>query len=477
MMITRHSRPAAGSLGLSMEGNGAGTRLGLGLSLFAVASGFLYAFFALAMGGWPLANPVPLPRAEYRLVYSVLFLLLFGLLLAASWLVFRSARDDGPTLGVILGFAVLFRVLLLPTPPVLSGDIYRYVWDARVLASGGSPYLSAPADFDVPEVKNDPIYRHQNRPLVRTIYPPLAQALFGVVRAVGGESVTAMKALMLLGDLASILILVHLLRTLGLPRSRVILYAWHPLAVFEVAGSGHVDALAIPFILLAVLAWQRGKGAAAGVALGAAALIKIYPILLLPAFFGKRRSPPLLGCAVTLLAGYLPFLPQTGWQVLGHLPRYVADPHEVFNPSLMGPVILLGWRFSTAPVLWASWIGRAALLGTLAWLARREATDPQALLARIFVVATATTLLTLTLHPWYLLWIVPFLAVQPRPAWIYLSGTVVLSYAFYIVASPTRILIGVLEYLPFLLLLYWQLRRPAVVTPVAGRLGFAREMP
>ncbi|MBI2000986.1 MAG: hypothetical protein HYS69_07385, partial [candidate division NC10 bacterium] len=135
------------------------------------------------------------------------------------------------------------------------------------------------------------------------------------------------------------------------------------------------------------------------------------------------------------------------------------------------------WRFSTAPVLWASWIGRAALLGTLAWLARREATDPQALLARIFVVATATTLLTLTLHPWYVIWIVPFLAVQPRPAWIYMSGTVVLSYAFYIVASPTRILIGVLEYLPFLLLLYWQLRRPAVVTPVAGRLGFAREMP
>ncbi len=477
MMITRHSRPAAGSLGLSSGTNAAGTRLGLGFFLLAVASGFLYAFFALAMGGWPLANPFPLPRAEYRLVYSVLFLLLFGLLLAAIWLVFRSARDDGWTLGVILGFAVLFRVLLLPTPPVLSGDIYRYVWDARVLASGGNPYLSAPADFDAPEVKNDPIYRHQNRPLVRTIYPPLAQASFGVVRAVGGESVTVMKALMLLGDLATILILIHLLRTLGVPRSRVILYAWHPLAVFEVAGSGHVDALAIPFILLAVLAWLRGRDAATGVALGAAALIKIYPILLIPAFFGRRRSPLLLGCGATLLLGYLPLLPGTGWQILGHLPRYLADPYEVFNPSLMGLVILLVSGLSTAPVFWASWIGRLGLLGTLAWLTRSRAETPHHLLARIFVMATATTLLTLTLHPWYLLWIVPFLAMQPRPAWIYLSGAVALSYAFYVVTPPIRILIGVLEYLPFLILLCWQAHRPGAPTSAAMRLGLAREMP
>ena len=477
MVITRRSRPATGSFGLCTAGEEAGTRLVPWVFLLALASAFLYATFALAMGGWPLANPFPVPRLEYRLVFCVLFLLLFSLLLAASWLVFRSARDDAWTLGLILGFAILFRLMLLPTPPVLSGDIYRYIWDARILASGGNPYLSAPADFDSPEVKMDPLYLHQNRPFARTIYPPLAQAAFRVVRAVGGERVIAMKALMLLGDLTSILILMHLLRSLGLPRSRVILYAWHPLAVFEVAGSGHVDALAIPFILLAVLAWQRGKDAAAGVALGAAALIKIYPILLIPAFFGRRRWPLLLGCAATLLAGYLPFLPQTGWQVLGHLPRYLADPYEMFNPSLMGLVILLGSRLSVAPVAWASWIGRVALLGTLAWLARREAADPQALLARIFVVATTATLLTLTLHPWYLLWIVPFLAIQPRPAWIYLSVAVALSYAFYVVAPSTRILIGILEYLPFLLLLRWSWPRSWAGAPVAVRLGFAREMP
>ena len=458
------------------EGNSA-KWLRLRLLLLGAASALGYLLIVARIRGHPVFLRWGFPLPDFLMVFLLHFVPLFLLAMAGAWWTFRGNAEEKTTLGLILGFALLFRLLLLPTPPVLSSDIYRYIWDARIQASGLNPYLSRPADFDNEAVRKDPLYQQQNRPFARTIYPPLAQAAFRAVRAVGGESVTAMKALMLLGDLASILILLHLLRSLGLPRSRVILYAWHPLAVFEIAGSGHVDALAIPFILLAVLAWQRGKDAVAGVALGAAALIKIYPILLLPAFLARRRWPLLLGCGATVLLGYLPLLPGTGWQILGHLPRYLADPYEVFNPSLMGLVILLVSRLSTAPVLWASWIGRAALLGALIWIVRREAGDPQALLARIFVVATAATLFTLTLHPWYLLWIVPFLAMQPRPAWISLSVAVALSYAFYVVAPSTRILIGVLEYLPFLLLLCWQARFPGVLTPAAVRLGLAREIP
>jgi len=458
------------------EGNSA-KWLRLRLLLLGAASALGYLLIVARIRGHPVFLRWGFPLPDFLTVFLLHFVPLFLLAMAGAWWTFRGNAEEKTTLGLILGFALLFRLLLLPTPPVLSSDIYRYIWDARIQASGLNPYLSRPADFDNEAVRKDPLYQQQNRPFARTIYPPLAQAAFRAVRAVGGESVTAMKALMLLGDLASILILLHLLRSLGLPRSRVILYAWHPLAVFEIAGSGHVDALAIPFILLAVLAWQRGKDAVAGVALGAAALIKIYPILLLPAFLARRRWPLLLGCGATVLLGYLPLLPGTGWQILGHLPRYLADPYEVFNPSLMGLVILLVSRLSTAPVLWASWIGRAALLGALIWIVRREAGDPQALLARIFVVATAATLFTLTLHPWYLLWIVPFLAMQPRPAWISLSVAVALSYAFYVVAPSTRILIGVLEYLPFLLLLCWQARFPGVLTPAAVRLGLAREIP
>lgn len=404
------------------------------------------------------------PQTDFLLPFLGCFVVLFLLaLLAARW-TFRVAADDAGTLTLILGFALFFRLLLLVTPPALSSDIFRYVWDARVQASGGSPYLTPPAAFATDEVKQEPLYQQQNRPFAQTIYPPLAQLAFRAVRGVAGENVTAMKALMVMGDLCSVALLVWLLRSMGLPRSRVILYAWHPLAVFEAAGSGHVDALVVPLVLLALLAWVQSRDRVAGVALGAAALVKIYPVLLLPAFIGHRRWQVPIACAATIALGYLPFFPQAGLGVLGHLPRFLVDPGEVFNPSMMGLALWVGSYVSGSAIFGVAWIGRIALLAVLIVLLRNEVHQPAEVLGRLWVIGTAMTLLTLTLHPWYLLWLLPFLAIQPRAAWIYLSGAIALSYLFYLVQTPARVAIGAMEYLPFLLLLGWEQGGFATVT-------------
>lgn len=432
-------------------------RLRLGLVAIGFASLLGYGSVIVRITGLPILLRFGFPQVDFLAIYLLHFFPLLLLALVAAWWVFRAAADDSATLGIILGFALFFRLLVLPASPVLSSDIYRYIWDARVQTAGINPYLSRPADFNSQEVKKDPLHQHQNRPFARTIYPPLAQAAFRAVRAVAGESVTAMKALMLLGDLVTLAILVQLLGALGLPRCRVILYAWQPLTVFEIAGSGHVDALAIPFILLAVLAWRGHRNAAAGVALGAATLVKIFPFVLLPAFLGRRRWSLLLGCVATIGLVYLPFLPGAGLKALGHLPQFLSDPGETFNPSLMGLVSLVLGQVSRAPLFWSSSMGAATMAATLLWLLRTKANDLDALLTRIWVVATALTLLTLTLHPWYVLWLLPLLTIQPRPAWIHLTGAISLSYLFYIVPAA-RVLIGAVEYLPFFALLVWQWR-------------------
>jgi len=208
-----------------------------------------------------------------------------------------------------------------------------------------------------------------------------------------------------------------------------------------------------------------------------AELIKIFPALLIPALFSRRRWAILLASGVTILLGYLPYLPGAGLQVLGHLPRFLADPNELFNPSLMGLVFLLTSFLSRAPAYWASWVGKAALLCMVGWLLRRDAETSHDLLARVWIVAGTITLFTLTLHPWYLLWLVPFLAIQPRPAWLYLSGAVAVSYTFYVTAPSTRALIGALEYLPFFFLLFWQWRRHRGPASGGAHVGFAREIP
>jgi hypothetical protein len=451
--------------------------LSLRLATLGAASALVYAVAAGRITGGPVVLKWGFPQSDFLVFFLPIFGVLFLLtLLAARW-TFRVGDAGASSLGVILGFALLFRLLLLVAPPILSSDIFRYIWDARVQAAGINPYLSRPADLDTEANRKDPLFQQQNRPFARTIYPPLAQWAFRLARALGGERVTVMKGVMLLGDLLTLVILLRLLGALGLPRSRIILYAWHPLVVFEVAGSGHVDALAIPFILLAILVWLRGRDLLAGVSLGAAVLLKLFPILLLPVLLARRRVWTLVGCGLVILLGYLPFLPDAGLRVLGHLPRFLSDPHEQFNPSAMGLVALLASLVSGNPVSWASWMGRAGLLGVLGWLAWQKTETFSVLLDRLWVVAAAFVLSTLTLHPWYLLWLVPFLAIQPRPAWIYLSGAVAASYLFYLVAPAARCVIGVVEYLPFFWLLGRAWLRPGDEANAAARPGFAGEHP
>ncbi|WP_287090190.1 hypothetical protein [Methylobacterium sp.] len=68
-----------------------------------------------------------------------------GIYLLAVRLVLRE-RLPPAALWTILGFAVMMRAALLPAPPFLSSDIYRYVWDGQVQAAGINPYRYIPAD-------------------------------------------------------------------------------------------------------------------------------------------------------------------------------------------------------------------------------------------------------------------------------------------------------------------------------------------
>src|SRR5215468_5045364 len=58
---------------------------------------------------------------------------------AAATLVWRSPRSR-QILGLILAVAAVMRLVVLFAPPYLSSDIYRYIWDGRVLAAGINPY-------------------------------------------------------------------------------------------------------------------------------------------------------------------------------------------------------------------------------------------------------------------------------------------------------------------------------------------------
>ncbi|MEE8325482.1 MAG: glycosyltransferase 87 family protein [candidate division NC10 bacterium] len=391
------------------------------------------------------------PKRGALAAYPYLFFLLFALYGLALVSVLR--KRSGPSLlGLILGIALLFRVTLLVSPVVLSSDIYRYVWDGRVQMAGISPYLYPPSAQELTPLRDEQIFPHINRPEARTIYPPGAQMFFALNAKLFPDSINALKAIMMLFDIGTILLILTLLKKTGFRSDRVLLYAWSPLVLFELAGSGHLEAVMLPFVLLAILARMSGKPGLAGVTLGMATLIKLYPAALLPVLYqrGDRRFP--LAFGATILLGYLPYFYGAGGKVLGFLPAYFGR-WEDFNVGLRYFLTLALTPLTASPRLVAM-LCVTALLGAIALYLVRKG-EGQDFPWRAYVMVSAYLLLLPTsFHPWYLIWILPFLCLYPSWGWLYLSGSISLSYLKYVQDLGILPLgIRLLEFLPLYVLL------------------------
>ena len=415
-----------------------------------IASAFLY---VLNFDITPLVQQLGLigPHGDALAVYPLLFFLLFALYLLAVAVIFR--KRPGPNLvGVILGFAVLFRVALLLSPPALSSDVYRYVWDGRVQTAGISPYLYAPSAQELAPLRDEEIFPHINRRDVPTIYPPGAQMLLGFSAVIFPDSVTGLKLIMILFDIATIFLILRVLKKTGIRSDRVVLYAWSPLVIFEVAGSGHLEAAMLPFVLLALLARMDERPLLAGTALGVAALIKLYPAVLFPALYKRRERMFPLAFAATILLGYLPYLYGAGDRVLGFLPAYFG-PWEDFNVGLRYFVTSALATLTTSPRPIAMLLV-TALLSAVAVYILRQRQDEAFLWHGYLMVSAYLLFLPTSFHPWYLIWILPFLCLYPSWGWLYLSGAIALSYLKYAQGAPIVPLgIRLVEFVPLYVLL------------------------
>jgi alpha-1,6-mannosyltransferase len=316
---------------------------------------------------------------------------------------------------VILAAGVVTRLILLTTSPSLSTDAYRYVWDARVARAGLDPYAYPPAAPEVAGLRDSSIYPKLNHVTWQTVYPPPAQAFFRLVYWIAPDSVTAMKLGLGVAELLALGALVLLLLTLDLPAGRLAIYAWNPLLLVEIWGSGHLDALVLATVTAAALASARRRDGLAAILLGLGTLVKLYPAVLFLLLPGRWRMSVVTAFASTVAAGVF----VTGG--LDHWPfepigRYVRE--EYFNPGLVRsfvnePVLALG--------VTAAWVIAIAWRGGAAHLAARAAP----LVAGFVVLAPSV-------FPWYAVWLVPLLAVTPSVPLIAFTGTVAFSYAFFL---------------------------------------------
>lgn len=443
------------------------------------------------------------PRVSPEARVAVTTILFAAYLLAVR----EGCRVRGGVARTILLFTILFRLSLLLVPPYFSDDLYRYLWDGHVQVHGGiNPYRYAPADPALRALAGD-LRARVNHPEIPTIYPPYAQLFFAAISALGGSPIL-LKGFLILFDLGIVLTLLAMLRRAGLPEGRILVYAWCPLVLSEVAGNGHLDALAIFLLILGIRLIIVGRPGVSTFALGLAAGVKLVPILTFPVL---ARKVPRRFWAIpfaVLTAGYFVYL-GAGMGALGGLRQYAERWQH--NDSLFR--VLLGILEAIHPT--------EPLKAMIAWLqARIDAPDLIDLLyhyvypvylARLasallllafasylvrirvepirgaFLILAGGLLLSPTVHPWYVLYLMPFLVLIPSRGWILFSGLVSLSYL-----DPSPVGEGAgrmswirwVEYLPLYLLLVvdalrarrggpvglfrqaaWPLLRPDTVAP------------
>jgi alpha-1,6-mannosyltransferase len=384
-----------------------------------------------------------------------------ALYLVAAWLIIR-ARNARSTLIIVLVLAGIFRLSIVFAPPYLSDDIYRYVWDGRVQAAGINPYRYIPADDHLQSLRDEEIYPKINRrDYARTMYPPAAEAAYFLTTRIS-ESVTWMKLTIVGFELITVWILMELLASFGFGRQRILIYAWHPLAVWEFAGSGHIDPLAFAFIALALLARKRNWETATGISLGLASLAKLFPIVLLPALYKRWGWKMPVALVATIAIGYLPYLGVGPLGVLGFIPGYAQERGIVSGEQffILGLVDrLLGVNLPNA--IFLSFAG-AVLLGLALWFVFKPEHDDRVYLKRSLVLGTAFMVLFAPQFPWYFAWLIPFLCfVRTIPV----SYLTVASFALYLTwpySTETQVFrIKALIFVPFLLFLALAIwRRP-----------------
>jgi alpha-1,6-mannosyltransferase len=411
------------------------------------------------------------------------------LYLAAALLILTQPVDRF-TFPIILIVAIACRLAVLFAEPYLSSDIYRYVWDGLVQHAHISPYRYVPGNpaLEFLRAPNQDIFDNINRrDYAHTIYPPAAQALFYLITWIS-PTVTFMKTAMVLFECVTMYVLITLLRYLNIRREQILLYAWCPLLIWEIAGSGHIDSAVMAFVTLALLARYRRQPVLTGLFLAIAILLKFYPLILFPALY-RRGDFKMPATVATVIAVAYAAYSSVGLLVFGFLGGYakeegLATGTRYFLLELAQRIPSLHSLTNTAYVIFC-----AAIFAAIMWWCWRiagqqgtgssnplKATGDAAFLPPAFALAAALMFLFSPHYAWYIIWLVPFFTLMPNlPILTYLLGFFYLYTTALAEPGPNMFLANEILYAAVLATVIvqlglnrWPLHRALFVQPSTG---------
>jgi len=405
------------------------------MTRFIIYSGlFLLTALALASCG---------PVGRFGLLYAAIYVGAF----VALWAVVQSfpdwSRKKTFWVLLILGFGLRLAFAWFPH----SNDVSRYVWEGFVQNHEFNPYLYAPADPVLAPLRQGAmadVWETINHKDLSAGYPPVALLFFRFLAAIKPDP-EFFKQVIVVIDAAVIVPLAWVFNIRNLPFKRLLWYVANPLLLVFLAGEGHLDAIMVFFMCLALGCVFTDRCRLGFFLLGCAALTKFFAILAI-VFLIRSNNWKKSIWALLPLAAYLPFL-NAGQHLFGTLLTFGADYH--YNDILPGLL---------RPLLGSATLGVVLVIFSGMLLIVFLTTHDR---LRSTYLGFACLLVCLpTLHPWYQAIIVPFAAAFASPAWLYLQLGVVATFPVLIVEYKSGVFQEIhwlrwVEIVPFFTLLIW----------------------
>lgn len=412
------------------------------------------------------------------------FIKLLTLYLALFYLCLRLIQFEKWNLKFLLVIGIVFRMLFLSSEPNLSQDFYRFIWDGHLVGNLMNPYLEIPDNLigqkDLVIANAQVLYEGMGSLSAKHFsnYPPLNQLFFALAAILGGKSVIGsvlvMRTVIILSDIGIFYFGRKLLKTLNRPPHLIFWYFLNPLVIIELTGNLHFEGVMLFFFVWALYLVSIKKWSVAAVPYALSICVKLVPILFLPLFLkhlGLKRSAVFYVIVVAIcLALVIPFYSA---EFVTNYSKTVGlwFSNFEFNAGLYNFIKQISLQFDGKPWELIKTYGKITpiviILFVLLFTFLRKNQKLPVLITSMLWVLTLYYLMSATVHPWYIIFLVLlgiFTDYRFALAW---SVMVVLSYYAYSEAEFTENLwLIAIEYIVVYGILLYEIFDPKAQKPI-----------
>ncbi len=316
---------------------------------------------------------------------------------------------------LLISTGLFARLILFLKMPELSDDIYRFIWDGNLLQNGINPYIHLPENIRNQGLAgiDTELFVQLNSPNYYSVYPPFNQALFWLATYISESQLAQtniLRSVLLIADIGSLYFLGQIVKKNQLNANLPYWFFLNPLHILEVTGNMHFEGLVIFFLIVGIYYFDNSC-IKSGLGFGLAIATKILPLIFIPTvFFRNTRTR---GFKIVLIAGiisgltFLPFLFSEAFTSMNSSLGLYFQKFE-FNASIYFLLRKIGFWVKGYNIIGTlgPWLSLASFLAivTISFVGNRRGWH---LSKTMLFALSAYLLFTTTVHPWYILPLIP----------------------------------------------------------------------